>query len=284
MEYVTRTEAEIVQKHSRVVKSPPQKPQIPSAIAVKSLPNHGYLSFLMPKRLDSNSDFGPDATLLPHTPPTLSNPKRQLQVSPRPQAEVLVAPHPHARQSLQDPPDVPFGIQNAQVIQSVLASYRKDPLPVVQRVPVLMMTIAHLPHEEHLAVLLPLLGRQRRGPLGAVHAHEASHAEFDEVAVQEEGLELLQVPRVGLKHRHPGPGRLVVASVVMLCFETMRDLSVIEGEGAEGRGERIFVAPAGAALRDEGVVVFGAVIIVVSAEAKGLRRRVSSARYRRGKR
>lgn len=49
-------------------------------------------------------------------PPALTDPERQLQVSLRPQAEVLVAPHPHARQALQDPPNVPFGVQHAQVI------------------------------------------------------------------------------------------------------------------------------------------------------------------------
>lgn len=144
------------------------------------------------------------------------------------------------------------------------------------------MTVLHLSHKEHLAVLHSLLRRQRRGPLGAVQAHEPSHAEFDEVAVQKEGLELVQIPRVGLQHRHPGPGRLIVALVEMLRLEMMRDLSVVEAERAEGRGERVFVAPAGAALCDEGVVVFGAVIVVVRAEAKGLRQeKVSSARWQK---
>lgn len=56
----------------------------------------------------------------------------------------------------------------------------------------------------------------------------------------------------------------------------MRDLRVVEGERAEGGGECIFVTPARTALGDESVEELGAVIIVVSAEAKGLRKRVSS--------
>lgn len=166
------------------------------------------------------------------------------------------------------------------MIQPLLAADRKDPLPVVQRVPVRMVAIAHLSHEEDLVVLVPLLGRQRRGKLGAVQAHEASHAKFDEVAVQEEGLEAIEIPWVGLEHGHAAARRLVVALVEMLRLETMRDLGVVERQRAESGGECVFVAPASTALRDESVEVFGAVVIVVGTEAKGLRLRVRSRRSR----
>lgn len=109
------------------------------------------------------------------------------------------------------------------MIQRALGSDGKDPLPMVQRVPVRMLAKVHLSHEEDNVVLFSLLGRQRRGQLGAVHAHEASYAEFDEVAVQEEGLKVVEIPRVGLKHGHAAAGWLVVALVEMLCFKMMRD-------------------------------------------------------------
>lgn len=166
------------------------------------------------------------------------------------------------------------------MVQPALASDGKDSLPVVQRVPVNVLTIAHLSHEEHLILLLPLLRGQRRGELGAVHAHQTSHAELDEVAMQEEGLEVVEIGRVGLEHRHAAAGGQVVAFVVVLRLEAMRDLGVVEGERTEGGGECIFVAPARAALGDESVEVFGAVVIVVGTEAQGLSGGLASSDHR----
>lgn len=162
------------------------------------------------------------------------------------------------------------------MIQPALAADRKDSLPVVQRVPVVVMPVLHLSLKEDLVVRRPLLRRQRRLQLRAVHAHQPSHAELDEVAVQEKRLEVVEIPRVGLQHGHAAARRLVVAFVEMLRFQPMRDLRVVERKCAERGRECIFVAPARAALGDESVKVLGAVVIVIGAEAESLMQPVSS--------
>lgn len=114
------------------------------------------------------------------------------------------------------------------------------------------------------------------GVFGAGGAHEVADAPFDRVAVQEQGARGL-----------PGGGFFGDGGIVLdhcdadgdaggAIFDHRRDgvRDEVPGgfEGAECSREGVFVAPADAALGDEGVVVFGAVEIVVGREAEGLKR------------
>ena len=147
---------------------------------------------------------------------------------------------------------------------------------MVERVPGCVPAVVRVPGENRavaiaVAVTLPLLLRgQRRGALGAVRAQEAAGAELDKIAVEEERAEGVEVAGVGLQHAYPRACGLVVALVVVLRFEVVRNLGDGKGEGAQGGGESIFVAPPGTALGDESVKVLGAVVVVVGAEAEGL--------------
>lgn len=92
--------------------------------------------------------------------------------------------------------------------------------------------------------------------------------------MQEEGLEGVEVPGLGLEHGHAGAGGSVVSVAEMLRFE-VGDLREIEGERAQGGGKSVLVAPTWTTLSNETIEILRAVVIVVGAKAKSLEELIS---------
>ena len=138
-------------------------------------------------------------------------------------AQLFATPYARARRPLHDPPEILFRVEFAEVIQPFVPDRGEDALPVVEGVPVGVFAPVHLPIEHNLLTFSPLVRRQLRRELHAVGAHQPANAEFDEIAVEKHGPKSLQVPGIGLQHGDPRPGPAIVALVVILGFQAVRD-------------------------------------------------------------